>query len=57
MPDLSADRPTQEIEIIYTRNAGWCWRCWPCDYNVFNLTEEEARRQAREHVHGQVRGG
>jgi len=26
-----------DIEIAYTRNAGWCWRCHVHDVNGFNL--------------------
>ncbi len=40
----------EPIEIAYTANAGWCWRCHRCDVNGFNLpTADEAKERADGH--------
>lgn len=43
--------PQHDVEVVYLRNAGWCWRCHRCDVNGFNLASEAAaRRDAAPHL-------
>ena len=39
-----------DVEVVLTRNAGWRFRCNRCDVTDLELTRDEARRRAWEHL-------